>query len=291
MKNRMLPLGYGVKDGIIVKDENEIQTVMSIFNHYCNGYSLKKIAEELNLQNAVFKDNAPPWNKSRILHILTDKRYIGAKGYPQAIDMEIFNKASAIKENKSVHRETTSQEVKCLIEKTVCGKCGSKFNRSKSHSAEEKWVCQKGCRFHWRPTDGQILNAVNIVVNKVAEDYDLLMPTATELGYKQTPEIMRLTNEMLRLNEQAMPSFNTGKKLIFQIASKKFSACREDKSVYTDYVANQLGRVKEHGAIDADFLRNAVNKIIITGKNELAVEFVNGATVMNREEKLCRQNL
>ena len=118
---------------------------------------------------------------------------------------------------------------------------------------------------------------------KVNENPELLLQTTLEAGYTRTLEIMRLTNEIARMNEQFAPSFNTGKTLLYQIAANKFSACKEDKSVYTDYVINEIHNTIERGGVDVQFLRNAIYKIFVTGKNEYEVVFINGARISNKE--------
>lgn len=56
MRNRTLPLGYGIENGEIVIDEQEAQTVKSIFDDYCNGSSLKTLVNALNERNVMFKE-------------------------------------------------------------------------------------------------------------------------------------------------------------------------------------------------------------------------------------------
>ena len=49
MKNRYMPFGYHVVNGIITIDDDESETVKLIFTQYVSGMSLKKIAEMLTL--------------------------------------------------------------------------------------------------------------------------------------------------------------------------------------------------------------------------------------------------
>ena len=241
------------------------------------------MVETLNERNIVFKENCAQWNKGRIYHILMDRRYIGEKSYPQIINTEVFDKANELKNSKSVPKRPISAESEYLKGKVFCGKCGSKYIRIIDSDKKERWVCADGCRMGRRPTDEKLLTAMKTIMLNVGENLELLLQPTPEAGYKGTLEIMRLTNEIARMNDQAVPSFNTGKKLLFQLASKKFSACKEDKSVYTDYVAEQIKSAIERGGVDVEFIKNAVHKVLITGKNEYAVVFVNGAIISNKE--------
>lgn len=295
MRNRMLPLGYRMENGEIVIDENEAEVVKYIFNDYCTGKSLKSLVNVLNERNAVFKENGAQWNKGRLYHILMDRRYIGEKSYPLIIDEDVFKKANGMKDSKSVSKRPISAEAEYLKEKVFCGICGSRYIRVIDNDKNARWVCADGCRLGRRPTDEKLIAAIQVIMMRVEQKPELLLQTTPNAGYKRTLEIMRLTNEISRLNEQIAPSFNTGKTLLFQIAAKKFSECKEDKSVYTDYVLMQIKNAMERGDVDVEFINNTVHKVLITGKNEYSVVFVNGATISNKEmaesaSKTCNED-
>lgn len=295
MRNRMLPLGYRVENGEIVINDDEAEIVKGIFNDYCNGKSLKTLVNILNERNAVFNENGAQWNKGRIYHILMDCRYIGEKSYPQIIEVDVFKKANRLKDSKSVSKYPISAEAEYLKEKVFCGKCGGKYIRIIDNDKKARWVCADGCRLGRRPTDKKLLEAIQAITMRVMQNSELLMQQTIDAGYKRTLEIMRLTNEISRLNEQIAPSFNTGKTLLFQIAASKFSACKEDKSIYSDYVLEQIENAMQRGGADVEFIKNAVHKVWVTGKNEYAIAFVNGATVSNKEvaddaSKTCNED-
>lgn len=284
MKNRMLPLGYEIVNGEITTNENEAKIVRSIFADYCSGSSLRVLVNKLNAQEAVFKENGVQWNKGRIYHILVDRRYIGEKSFPQIIDLNIFNIANAMKSDKGGSKRSVSKDIKYLKGKVICGKCGAPFHRFYDNDKKERWMCSNNCKFGRRPMDDSILQAIQDITDKVIKSPNLLAYPSVDVGYRQTTEIMRLSNEIARMNEQITPSFKTGKTLLFQLASSKFSACKEDKSIYTEYVLEQIKEMKERGKIDVEFMRNAINKVLVVGKNEYAVLFVNGVAVTNKED-------
>lgn len=295
MRNRMLPLGYGVENGEIVINEQEAEIVKSIFDDYCSGSSLKVLANTLNARNAIFKVNGAQWNKGRIYHILMERRYLGEKSYPPIIDKGTFDKANDLKDSKRVYKRPISAEAEFLKDKVFCGKCGSRYIRVIETDKRARWICSGGCRLGRRPTDEKLLSAIHMIVLKVNEKTKLLFQPTIDAGYKRTLDIMRLTNEIARMNEQVAPSFNTGKTLLFQIAASKFSACKEDKSVYTEYIYEQIHNVIERGGVDAQFIKDAIYKVLVTGKNEYEVVFINGAVISYKEEtnsasKTCNEN-
>ena len=72
MKNRMLPFGYGMKDGRIVADRKEKEIVLWIFREYLNGKNMKKIADILTEKRITYFPEEYHWNKSRIKRMLED---------------------------------------------------------------------------------------------------------------------------------------------------------------------------------------------------------------------------
>lgn len=283
MRYRLLPFGYCVENGEIVINEQEANIVKDIFDDYCKGSSLKALVDSLNEHNVMFTANKAKWNKGRIHHILMDCRYIGEKSYPQIIAADIFNKANGIKDRKSISKREISAEAEYLKAKVFCSQCGSRYVRIIDSHKVERWICPNGCKFGHRPTDKQLLAAIQSIVLRVNENRELLSQPTTDAGYTRTLEVMRLTNEIARINDQISPTFNTGKTLLFQLAESKFSACKEDKSIYTDYVNEQIHNAIERGGVDVLFIKNAVHKVLITGKNEYEIVFVNGARISNKE--------
>ena len=64
MKNRMLPFGYGMKDGGIVAERKEKEIVLWIFREYLNGKNMKKIADILTKKRITYLPEEYHWNKS-----------------------------------------------------------------------------------------------------------------------------------------------------------------------------------------------------------------------------------
>lgn len=279
MKNRMLPLGYRIEDGAIVVAESEAEIVETIFNEYCSGRSMKTLVNHLNELNAEFKKNATPWNKGRLFHILTDKRYIGERGFPQIIVSDVFEKANSLKSEKCGSSKDLSDVILHMKKIIRCGKCGGKLMRS----SDGRWYCANGCALQRRPTDSMLLSAIMTIVDKVYRLPDLLTVTQLNEGYKRTPEIMRMTDEIARINEQIVPSFLAGKALLLRLAASKFTACKEDKSIYTDYVLQQVKRIEANGGVDTEFFHSAVYQFRVTGKDKYELCFCNDAIVSNAE--------
>lgn len=63
----------------------------------------------------------------------------------------------------------------------------------------------------------------------------------------------------------------------------KFSACREDKSVYTEVVEKYLPSIISDGVIDVDEIDQIVEKIEIAESGDIIVHFINGITISNNK--------
>ena len=96
---------------------------------------------------------------------------------------------------------------------------------------------------------------------------------------------MRYTNEISRITNSLNPSFNTGKKLIFECANLKFQACREKKGLaYTDRVLQLTKEQDIDNKIESDYLEKAVSKIVVDADGTITVRFINGSEIKDREE-------
>jgi site-specific DNA recombinase len=65
-----VPYGYRLKDGTLMKDEEEAQVVRSIFEMYRSGHTMDMIAWNLNREDVTTRANGhwTVWSISRILH-------------------------------------------------------------------------------------------------------------------------------------------------------------------------------------------------------------------------------
>ena len=111
---------------------------------------------------------------------------------------------------------------------------------------------------------------------------ELLYGKMPKTGYHVTAEIVRMTNQWNALNGKC--GFAAGKTMLLALASKKFSACREDKSIYTDAVYDALIDKMQGGMTDEQLFHQVIRKVIVAKEGGLSLEFANGAIVSLREE-------
>jgi DNA invertase Pin-like site-specific DNA recombinase len=97
-----IPLGYDYKDGSLIINKNEAEIVRKVFNHYLDGWSMKKIADYFNKKHISTKQNKT-WASQTIFRILKNPLYCGffhwedytyANHHPSIIDETTFNAVS-----------------------------------------------------------------------------------------------------------------------------------------------------------------------------------------------------
>lgn len=59
----------------------------------------------------------------------------------------------------------------------------------------------------------------------------------------------------------------------------KFASCKEDLTVYTDNVMDEINRIENGETIDSKFIINAVQKVMVGKSGQIAVRFINGVEI------------
>lgn len=285
MPNRMYSYGYGFKNGELIIIENEANIVKRIFKEYINGNSLKNIARELSNDKIVFYLDSYDWNKSKVCRIIGNDKYIGGDGYPQIIDDEEFAYAVSIKNGKSAKKQHQSNDIEFLKNNVVCSQCGTNMRRISKWKTREKWMCKNGCKNDFYISDAVILQGINTIVYKIIENPEIFKTIVENNKYEPTKQIIRETNEINRILNEGSISFNVGKKIILNLASLKFSACKEDKlNLYTDIVINETKRVFALGDIDETYMKKVIDVIKVEKDGSIKVKFINGVEISNKED-------
>jgi DNA invertase Pin-like site-specific DNA recombinase len=111
-----IPFGYEYENGKLIINDNEATQIKHIFDLYLNGFSMKKISEELNNNKIPTKQNKT-WGSQTISKILKNPLYCGYlhwEDYLQIgdhnpiIDKNIFNRVQKKIISKNI-RDTNSK--------------------------------------------------------------------------------------------------------------------------------------------------------------------------------------
>ena len=91
-----------------------------------------------------------------------------------------------------------------------------------------------------------------------------------------------MNNEFRRVEHQC--GYEVAKTLLFQIASAKFSICKEDKGIYTNKLYEKIRASHKSGKLNVQQLKDIVKEVRINEKGRVDVMFMNGAIVEGEEE-------
>ena len=264
MKNRNIPFGYTLKDGAPAILNCEAETVKSIFAMYAEGFSFLAIAKALTESGKPYIDGVPRWYKNNVARILRNEKYIGADGYPQIIEINMFENTSALlackKEKWAAPADDPS---KILWELLVCGECGSRLLRIGGRLTA-KGIVQLRCAGRDCPNGYDIpIEELNMRVSDA-----LNRPTEiSDAEYEPTADILRMENEISRLLQRP-ESPEEIRQLILRAAAARYEHIWQPRERTYDYEEKD-----RPGSIDWKMLKEAVSHISIDKNGEVSVQW------------------
>ena len=179
-KIRYLPFGYAVRNGHTVIDQQEAETVRGIFTAYIQGASLKEIAEDLTAKNIPYTERTCVWDKARISRILENAKYAGDEEFDAIIEESVYEEAVAAKSARRWNQAVAECEgIRQLRDHIRCGNCGAPMLRhiNSKRAVRESWTCSSAaCGLRVRISDGELLQKVTLLMNRIIENADLLLP-------------------------------------------------------------------------------------------------------------------
>lgn len=205
MKNRNIPFGYKYENGMPVIHEAEKETVIAIFTAYLGGKSLQEIADHLTINKVAYSPGVTVWNKSRIMRILEDERYLGQCGFPKIIDAKTRDAMLTLKESKNMQTTTDrSTGIYQLHIPCICYACGHTMRRitDSRNNYRQRWVCSDtNCRICIKMPDDTLMGEITARMNAVIGHPEILSaPSVTPR--EASTEQRRLDNEIARTLEE-----------------------------------------------------------------------------------------
>lgn len=140
MKKRMLPYGYGMRNGNIVENADEAQVVRALFNAYAKGASYKELAMRMEGSGTPYSPDDAGWNKNKIARILSCEQYTGTEQYPAIITRELYEQVQARKPACGTTSEA-ARRIKAVRELSRCALCGGTICMSSGRSGWTRWNC------------------------------------------------------------------------------------------------------------------------------------------------------
>lgn len=286
-RNRTIPFGYMMKDGIITTNPNEVLAVVTIFSEYLAGKSLSEIADQMTVPYS----ESVRWNKNMVKRILENERYLGTEIYPQLISKDIFKAVNERKAKKATSLCVIPEELQAVRNMTFCKECGHRLFRSGGNCRSEKWDCHNSecSRFEYRITDNMLIGAIMNVLNTVIANPDLIESDNESGTYIPTAEIHRQQNEINRMIESPQIDYDKAKNEILRLAEMKYSCCtHSDIPQKTELLKMIIIDREQMNTLDIDMMRSCISKISVSHFYTVEAEFINGIVIKNiigRKEK------
>ena len=198
-KIRYIPYGYTIRNGRTVIEHGEADVIREIFDAYISGASLKAIAEELTGRKIPYSERTDTWDKARIARIIDNAKYTGDDEYDPIIDEALYETAISLKTARQRNTfEKDTAAINLLRDYIRCQQCGAPMKRrvSTKHCIRESWMCTNDeCGIKVRIGDTQLLEKVNVLMNRIINNTRLLIPRRKKRP-EMSPAVLKLNNEI-----------------------------------------------------------------------------------------------
>jgi hypothetical protein len=279
-KNRKIPFGYMMQNGIITTNPAEVLAVLTIFSEYMTGKSLENIA--INMKVPYSEDKI--WNKNMVKRVLENEKYPGNETYPQLISEDVFRAVNERKSAKATSLCIVPEELQKVRSLTVCKECGKRLFRTKA----ELWDCRNvSCHpFLFKLTDEMLTGAILSIMNTVIANPVLIEAKATVSEYILTSEILCKQAEINRAIDNGTKTAEEIRNDILRLAELKYKHCTySDVQQKTELLRSLIAEKTQLNTLDTGLLISCVKRISVSHSCIIEAEFINGVAIKNETER------
>lgn len=282
MNRKVTVYGYRFTEGILQIAPEQSRIVQEIFSVYNSGVPVSRLKdhiEELEI------------NRVRLSDMLSDRRYLGNKNFPQIIDQELFEAVQQRKKErcKAIGKEQPyiyHKEQFLLGNKMKCGECGSAYHCYK-HGELWRWDCSKRlvkgrvtCR-NQHIQEEQIKELFMQAVTKMKNHPERLRKI-TVYGSKRNILLQAAEHEIELLKNDSDHNIDELLKLIYKKASLQYEDADDGRAAYyTQKIENLIQQHKERSeekTFDKDLFDAIIEAITIYKDGRVVFTLKNGAT-------------
>ncbi len=277
-KNRRIPFGYCMKNGEMIVENKEAETVRKIFDSYISGKSLLAIARELQIVDVPYNpDEENMWNKNMVKRILENEKYLENESYPAIVTSEMFQKANKRKTEKTENVSGIPKDLKIIRSLTYCARCEKRLERIGGNTRSGRWDCKnESCsRLDYRLTDKILIEAITDIINQAIED-PYILENKEEISVYSPNNAVACKKREIEHMIDSNADMERIKAEIFALAQLKYDCCtyNDGAEKTSDLMAILLGRPKLND-LDVDLLKSCVRRIWVSHFN-IEIEFMNG---------------
>ncbi len=278
-RNRYLPFGYEVFDGIICISENEAVIVQSIFEGYKSGLSYQVIADDLRARKVNYLENRYDWNKNRVKRILENKKYIGTSQMPRLIEEELFNEVQELIQNKTSSYRKTPFEVIILRKLLCCDVCKRPLSRYITHN-RDVWKCENPeCRVS---VPKRVLEkALLTVQSKITNENDAVKPVVSDHSSIKVDENIVALKESLKseMNKSNLDEEKI-KELIFESARTVYDQMDDGSNERAaNFLRERLSQTKVEDRVNYILITEISSAVYVTSEKSLILKLKSDQTI------------
>ena len=278
-KNRYLPFGYHIQNGMLCIHEAEAVVVRQVFEDYQAGMSYRRIAENLTVRGIPYMENRTDWNKHMVKRMLENPRYCGRDDFLPIIPADTFGAVAALIGQKS-QGEPLSEELDSIRSRAVCGACGAKYTRDGRSKNYEAWCCStEGRIVPKRITDQALLESVTAILNTIISNPSLLELSSPHREHYSL-DVTRTENQINRELEKSEVDSDYIKLLIFGCAAAKYEVCTDTEPEYL--TRRLLAIFEKQPPLDTFSIRlfeDTVKQVVIDADGSLRLQMNNGKLI------------
>ena len=284
-KNRYLPFGYHIQNGVLCINEAEAAVVRQTFADYQGGLSYRLIADRLTAKSIPYMENRTEWNKHMVKRLLENPRYCGGDAFPTIISAATFGAVAALIGQKN-QVERVPEELDSIRRKAICGACGAKYTRDGRNPKYEAWCCAAEGRITpKRITDQALLDKVTEALNAIIAEPSLL-DIQQPHPYEYSLDVTRTGNQINRELEKSEVDSDYAKLLIFSCAAAKYDTCNDREP---EYLTRHLRAIFEQEqpltAFSIRLFDSTVKQVIMEPDGNVALRMINEKLVCHRAGK------
>ena len=287
-KTRFIPYGYTIREGQTVIEHTEAEIIREIFDEYIKGASLKDIAENLTQRRIPYTEKTDVWDKARIARIIDNAKYIGDEEYDPIIDEDTYEGAVSMKAARQ--RNTVQKEcegIALLRNRVKCEDCGSPMVRricSKRH-VKESWTCQKAeCGKRLRISDGDLLQKITILMNRIIENSELLIPKP-KTRIVDSPTVANLQRQVDAELGKDHPSEEYIVEKISDIASQLYKETQAKKIIVAQIARKRASMMKPQENFNCDYFSDLIDYITLSSSGKVRLHTKVGTEITEGENE------
>ncbi len=225
MKTRNVLYGYRYNDGKIIYHIEERKIFEELCFAYLAGQSLLEISKSLNKRGVEYMPGIVGWNKSRIMRLLIDKRYLGTEQYPAIMAQETYDSIQEIRNAKNTQKEINRQaDIFQIVVPVRCPSCGETMKRKmdKRNVIPMRWLCSnKDCNISIGKEDKTLIEDIMRLMNVLIEHPDKVsIPPEQEI--EPSEDLRRLKGEVARILNAPKIDRETAREKMLEYVSKRY---------------------------------------------------------------------